>query len=109
MTRATATQTLGAFLGITYIALGIVESALDIGTSDNSFYFWLPALCGGGALILIGVFKVVSPAWASIGLVTAGALAGALATAWTIVGPLLSITLILLTVRRSSPRSASTA
>lgn len=107
--RATATKALGAFLGLTYVVLGIVESTIAIRGSDPILYFWLPALCGGGLLILTGVLKVVRPAWVSIGLVTVGALAGALATAWTIVGPILSITLILLIISRSSPGSASAA
>jgi len=63
----------------------------------------------GAALILTGTFKDVRPPLLSIGLVTAGALAGGLATAWTIVGPILSIALIVLRISRSPARSTSAA
>ena len=102
MRRETFTRALGAFLGLSYIALGIGETIEHFG--ELSLLFWFPTLCGGGGLILIGVFKVVSPAWASDSLVVVGALAGALAASWTLAAPILSITLIVLTViRRMKP------
>ena len=104
----TSTRALGAFLGLGYIALGIGELIEHIG-EPHSLFFWLPALWVGGVLILIGVFKVVSPAWVSIGLVAVGALAGALWASWTIVAPILSITLIVLTVLRMRRAAAGTA
>ena len=107
MKRETSTRALGAFLGLGYIAFGIGESIEHIG--ELSLFFWFPALCGGGVLVLVGVFKVVSPAWVSIGLVAVGALAGAGAASWTIVAPILSITLIVLTVLRTRRAAASTA
>ena len=109
MSRATATSALGAFLGFGYVVLGIVESSIAIAGSDPILFFWLPALCGGGVLILLGVFKLVSPAWLSIGLVSVGALAAGLATVWTVVAPILSIALIWLVVTRASPAPASAA
>ncbi|MEJ7567694.1 MAG: hypothetical protein WKF41_05445 [Gaiellaceae bacterium] len=45
----------------------------------------------------------------SIGLVTVGVLAGGLATVWTIVGPILSIALIVLCISRSPAQSTTTA
>ena len=102
----TSTRALGAFLGLAYVALGITETIDHIG--DYTIFFWFPILCGGGVLVLVGVFKVVSPAWASIGLVTVGALAGAMAASWTVVAPILSITLIVLIVltRRAAASTA---
>ena len=107
MSKGTSTRALGAFVGLGYIALGIGESVAHIG--ELSLFFWFPALCGGGVLVLLGSFKVVSPAWASIGLVAVGSLAGALAATWTVVAPILSITLIVLTVLRTRRAVASTA
>ena len=101
MTKARAARLLGGFLGVTYFVLGLVESTIAVRGTDPIFFFWFPALCGGGALILTGTFKLVRPPMLSTGLVTAGALAGGLATAWTIVGPILSITLIVLRISRS--------
>jgi hypothetical protein len=106
MTKATATPRLGSFLGLTYIVVGIVESTIAIRGSDTILFFWFPALCGGGSLILAGMFTVVRPAWLSVGLVTVGSAAGGLATAWTIVGPILSMTSIWLTMSRPSPGPA---
>lgn len=102
MRREPLTPVLGAVLGVIYIALGLVETVADIGNSDNGFVFWLPALCGGGILVLFGVFRVASPIGATM-VVTVGALAGALATFWTVLTPILSITLILLVSLRTRP------
>ncbi len=110
MTIDILTRALGAVLGLGYVALGIAESIdhIDAWSLDWLPFFWFPALCGGGVLILIGVFKVVSPAWASLGLVTVGALAGALAALWTVVALFLSITLIVLTALRTTSAAATT-
>ena len=55
---------------MTYIVLGLVESTIPIRANDPIGFFWLPALCGGGALVLAGVFMNVRPPKLSIGLVT---------------------------------------
>ena len=104
MKRKAATRLLGAVLGVGYIALGIVEAIvhMDAYSLDWLPVVWFPALCGGGVLVLLGVFKVVNPRWVSVGLVTVGAVAGALAALWTVVAPLLSIALIVLTVFRTT-------
>src|SRR5213593_4550860 len=107
MTVETSTRALGAFLGLAYVALGIAETVDHI--DDNTVYLWFSMLCGGGVSVLVGVFKVASPSWASIGLVALGALAGGLAAAWTIVAPILSVTLIVLTVLRMRPAAPGTA
>ncbi len=109
MKRDALTRALGAVLGLGYVALGIAESIkhMDAYSLDWLPFVWFPALCGGGVLVLLGVFKVVRPAWASIGLVTVGALAGALAALWTVVAPFLSIALVVLTVFRTTSGAAS--
>jgi len=111
MMRDTLTRALGAVLGLGYVALGIAESIdhMDAYSLDWLPVVWFPALCGGGVLVLLGVFKVVRPAWASIGLVTVGALAGALAALWTTLALFLSIALIVLTVLRTTSAAATTA
>jgi len=96
------TRRLGAVLGIGFIVFGLVESGIALAGQDNIVFFWFPALCGGGVLILLGLFKVLDPGWASIGLVTVGAFAGALATIWTVIVPLLAVALVVLVVGRSS-------
>lgn len=85
---------LGGVVGGLYLALGIGElvSHLD---QPGSLAFWLPSLWGGGALVLYGVFarpEVVTKA------VVAGALLGMVASAWTLIIPVLAIALVVLTI-----------
>jgi hypothetical protein len=94
MTRERVTNGLGALIGVGYIVVGVIESSIAIAGRDSIVFFWFPALCGGGALVLLGVFKVVRPPWASVGLVTVGSLAGALAMVWTLFVPVLALALI---------------
>jgi hypothetical protein len=100
MTRDRQIALLGGFLGIGFIVMGLIESAIAINGSDSIVFFWFPALVGGGLAILVGVFKVLEPARLSGGLVTAGAIAGGLAMAWTLIVPLLAVVLIVLVWRR---------
>ena len=67
-----------------------------------SLFFWLPALWGGGALILIGVFRATARPRLSVALVILGAFLGLLATAWTVLMPLLMLALVVLTIVRAS-------
>ena len=84
---------LGGVVGGVYLALGAGELASHL-DQPGSLAFWLPSLWGGGALVLYGVFgrEVVSAK-----LVTAGALIGMVATAWTLIVPALAIALVVLT------------
>ena len=100
MTSNRQTAILGGFLGVGFIVMGLIESAIAIDGNDSIVFFWFPALVGGGLFVLLGVFKVLHPAWLSVGLVTIGAVAGAMAMAWTLIVPLLAIALIVLVWRR---------
>jgi hypothetical protein len=102
MTREQRIRWLGGLLGFGFVIFGVVETGVALIGRDPIGFFWFPALCGGGALILLGVFKVVRPARTSIALVTVGALAGALATSWTVVVPVLALVLIVLVAGRAS-------
>jgi hypothetical protein len=55
---------------------------------------WVPSLLGGGALVLYGVF---GRGHVSTRLVVAGALLGIVATAWTLIVPVLAMVLVVLT------------
>ena len=59
--------------------------------------FWLPTLWGGAALVLIGVFRATGRL--SVVLVTLGAVLGFPPSAWTVLMPVLSLTLVVLMVR----------
>ncbi|HEX6724957.1 MAG TPA: hypothetical protein VF073_06900 [Gaiella sp.] len=84
-------------------ALGVAELVTHL-DEPVSLVFWVPTLFGGGALVLLGVFRLTAPAWRSILLVSTGAAAASLATAWTLVLPLVAVVLVVLVVRvRSGP------
>ncbi|MDQ2969282.1 MAG: hypothetical protein M3R37_13320, partial [Actinomycetota bacterium] len=64
-------------------------------------FFWLTTLWGGGALVLVGVFRATLRPWLSDVLVIVGAFLGLVATAWTIVMPVLILTLVVLTIMQT--------
>lgn len=94
------TSLLGGALGCLYVLLGVAEL---IGHRDDpvSLVFWLPALWGGAALVLAGVFWVKTPLWLPIALVITGLGGATLATAWTVVVPIVALALCVLVVLRS--------
>ena len=94
---------LGGIVGGLYVAMGVVEFATHL-DAPGSLVFWLPSLWGGGALVLYGVFRS-SPV--STRLVTAGSLLGILATAWTLIVPVLAIALVVLTINSAHRRPAT--
>ena len=93
---------LGGLVGGLYLLLGTAEL---IAKADDplSLLFWLPSLWGGGALLLYGVFRRSGP---SVRAVAGGALLGMLASAWTIVVPVLAIALVVLVIRASHAHPA---
>ncbi len=95
-------------VGVVLLGLGVAELVAHL-DEPLSLFFWLPALWGGGALVLVGVFRATVRPWLSDGLVIIGAFLGLLATAWTVVMPVLILTLIVLTIvhtRRQAPPPA---
>jgi hypothetical protein len=90
---------LGGVVGGLYLALGLVELFTHL-DEPASLAFWLPALWGGGALVLYGVFARAQVVAAPV---VAGALVGMVATAWTLILPVLAIALVFFTLN-SAPR-----
>ena len=103
----TGTALLGAVLGLGYIVSGIVGWIANV-ADDGDLAFWLLFLLGGGALVLLGVFRMRSPVL-SIALTAIGAVAGALALFWSVVVPILAAALIVLVIMRSRRASPATA
>lgn len=95
---------LGGFLGVFFLLMGVAEAIGHL-SDPVSLLFWLPALWGGGVLILLGVFRIRQP-WASLTVVGVGGVAAMLATMWLVVPPLLTATPIVLVVSRE-PRQAA--
>jgi hypothetical protein len=94
---------LAGVVGGLYLLLGAGELAARL-DDPASLLFWLPSLWGGGALVLLGVFRRAVP---SVRAVAAGALLGMIATAWTLVVPVLAIALVVLVIRTAHPRPAT--
>lgn len=95
-----ATRALGALVGGGLLILGVAELVARL-DDPLSLLFWLPALWGGAALVLTGVFRATSRAWLSVVLVMLGAVLGLLASAWTLLMPVLALALVLLTIERA--------
>ena len=100
MVRGRFTDFLTIFLGVLYIAAGIAETTRAVVSGDGGIPFWFGSLVGGGALILLGHILRRSV------LVTVGCLAGVIATAWTIVVPVLALIVIVLAWRRTGEDSS---
>ena len=96
------TAWLGAFVVAIDLVFGIAElvSHLD---DPASLVFWMPTLFGGAVLVFLGVFRRVGPS--AVALVIVGVGAASLATAWTLIVPLLGIVLVVLVARQ--PQAAS--
>jgi hypothetical protein len=107
-TLSRVTLGLGVLLGVGYIVAGIVGWIADVSDGDGSdLVFWLVFLCGGGLVLLAGLFRVTAPRWLSVLLVAIGAVAGALALVWTVIVPILALILIGLVVFRARTPAAA--
>jgi hypothetical protein len=99
MRRQVLARRSGIALGVIYVLLGIVETVRLTVTGDGGFFFWFGTLVGGGTLLLLGA--VPRPSTRDVRrdvAVLAGAALGVPATAWTVLVPLLAISVMGLTV-----------
>ena len=89
-------------LALLYIAAGIAETVRAVTTGDGGLWFWLGTLVGGGALMLAGM--AVPSRHPNVGrtLICVGSMMGVLATAWTIVVPLIAVTVVVLALQGSA-------
>jgi len=93
---------LGLVLGCLLVIAGIAETIRLVRSGDGGFWFWFPTLVGGGALILTGTLLLPRAPMAGFAMTTAGALAGILPTAWTLVVPVLLVVLIVASAKQVS-------
>lgn len=96
-----ATRILGAIVGGGFLILGVAELVARL-DEPLPLLFWLPTLWGGGILVLLGVFRTTARPSLSIALVVVGTAAGLLASVWTILMPVLGLTLVSLTILNAS-------
>ena len=89
-------------LGVLYVVAGILETIRVVTTGDGGLLFWFGTLVGGGTALLLGSLVFGGRPRLSRTLVVVGALAGVLATSWTLVVPLLALTVVIVTLREGS-------
>jgi hypothetical protein len=96
--RVTFWLTLG--LSLLYLAAGIAESVQALQDPDGNLWFWLGTLIGGGALILAGLVVPARHPHVGRTLICVGSMMGVLATTWTIVVPLVAVTVVVLNLQK---------
>ena len=95
-----AIRILGALVGGGLLMLGFTELVVRI-DDPAPLTFWLPTLWGGSGLVLVGVFGRRVKPQLSRTLVIFGVIIGFLPSNWTVIMPLLSLALVILTIRRA--------
>ncbi len=87
---------LGIGVGCLLLALGVAETVRAVTSGDGGVAFWFGTLVGGGALVVAGTLLAERMPGPALGLTILGCVAGILPTMWTLVVPLLLITLMLM-------------
>lgn len=93
MTPMSFSRPLGLVVGSLLLIFGAIECTVSMVNRDPVFFFWFPSLIGGGALVLLGTFKAGTHPRMSLAALLIGLVLGSLATAWTILIPLLAVVL----------------
>jgi hypothetical protein len=103
---------LGTITGVVYVLAGIITGIWPSFWDDSSTgdrIGWIALLVGGGVLLLAGLRMSIRSPWPAAVLISVGAVAGALATFWTVVAPIVAITLVVLSILYARRRTAGTA
>lgn len=90
---------LSVVLGALFLAFGTAEVIAHRNDTAAALVFWGGALLGGGAMVLVGVRTWPRSAGGGLALVVLGTVAGLVATAWTVLLPVLGVTVIVLGLR----------
>ncbi|WP_296666401.1 hypothetical protein [Demequina sp.] len=96
----------GLSMGGLLVIAGIAETVRLVATGDGGFGFWFGSLVVGGVLVIMGTVLLPRHPVAGFVLSSLGALAGILPTMWTIVVPLLLITLVVVNGMQVATRHA---
>jgi hypothetical protein len=102
MARRRLTDILALCLAVLYVAAGVAETVRAVVTGDGGVPFWFGTLVGGGTLILVGTLGLHHRPRLRGWLVALGSLAGVLATMWTLVVPVIALTVVVLVALRTS-------
>ena len=93
----------GIVMGALLVAFGVAETVRVLTSGDGGLAFWFGSLVGGGACVLAGTLLAQRHRRPSLWLTVVGCVAGALATAWTLVVPFLLLTLVALRLSAERP------
>ena len=87
-----------------YVVAGIAGFFADFDDTSDTV-LWVAFLCGGAALMLVGLLAAPSSGWLSASLVSIGAAAGGIALLWSIIVPVAAAAVVAMsfaTARRAS-------
>ncbi len=98
MTRPRLAFWLTLGLGVLYLAAGTAETVRAVTSDDGGLWFWFGTLVGGGALVLAGLATPARHPNIRRSLICVGSVVGVLATAWTVVIPLVAVAVVVLTL-----------
>lgn len=96
-------------LGVLLLAFGVAEVIAHRDDTVGALLFWGGALLGGGSLVVAGSLVWSRGPLVAAALVVIGTMAGMLATAWTILMPLLGLAVIVLALRDVTRSQEATA
>lgn len=97
-------RVLAAVLGGGFFLQGLAELILRL-DDPTPLFFWLPTLWGGAALVFVGSFRARRSEGLSKVLVILGAALGFLPSAWTVLMPVLIVTLVIRTAMISGSQA----
>ena len=100
MFRSSFDRVLAGVVGGGFILQGVAELFFRL-DEPLPLLFWLPTLWGGAVLVLIGAFRASDTQLPSKAMVILGALLGFLPSAWTVLMPVLIVTLVVRTLMTS--------
>ena len=99
--RVVWTRRLSMVLGVVYAALCVIESYAH---RDDGLAFWFLTLFSAAALVLVGTRRPTRNPYVGDAMVALGAAIGMLPTMWSLVVPMLAVTVIALTLIESGQR-----
>jgi hypothetical protein len=92
----------GLGLGALLIAAGIGETIRLTRSGDGGFWFWFPTLVGGGLLVVTGTLLRSRRPVPGLVLTAIGCVVGIPPTLWTVIVPMLLLTLIVVSAKHTA-------
>ena len=96
------TRWFGLFLGALLVILGAAETVRLVRSGDGGLVFWFGTLVGGGILVLAGALLASRRPGMGCVLTTVGCAAGVPPTTWTLIVPVLLVTLAIVTAKQAA-------